>query len=411
MKDPVEDYTFWNWSGLVAAIEDEKPLVITETPEDTLALKRSGYPWVVSLPVKLYQGQVYQDQIFHWNNEPLIGKVKTFILSGNNEESGQTLNHEIQKRLRPERCKFIEYPEGYKSLSDVLAKFGKQSVLQIILKAKDYPVVGLYKPDEFPIIPAVLKKAYSTGMGWSHDEHIKILLGKFMVVTGIPGHGKSEWADNLILNLAKKHDWKICVCSTEIDNEEYEENSIRRILRRPMKDVADHEPVKAKKFYQDHFVFVTNNTMDSDLELSLEKLVELAEIAIIRHGCKVLLLDPWNEIEHKRNRDETETEYTGRAIRVLKKLARQYHILVIVVAHPTKPNYGKVECPNLYSISGSANWANKADYGVIVWRDDVTSALSEIRIAKIKRHGPMGKPGSINVKLNDYTGHFEEDRN
>jgi len=408
--------TFWNWQGLELAALEQKPLLICEGEMDALSAIEAGYPWAVSVPdgapqkrSDFYSRDEDQKFKFIWNNESLLDKVGTIILAGDNDEPGKVLNHELQKRLGAERCKFISYPDGCKDLNDVLVKFGKQGVMEAVLKAKNYPIVGLYRPDEFPPIPKALKQPYSTGMGWQHDQHIKILLGKFMVVSGIPGHGKSEWADSLVLNLAIKHDWKICVCSTEIDNEEYEENTIRRKLRRPLDKVGKDEPEKAKQFYQNHYVFVTNNTMNSDIELTIEKLIDLAEIAIIRDGCKVLLLDPWNEIEHKRGSEENETEYTGRAIRMLKKLARQYHVLVIVVAHPKMPPMGKPQCPNLYSISGSANWANKADYGVILWREDLTNNSSEVRIAKIKRHGPMGKPGSIYVKLDEYTRNYEEE--
>lgn len=409
--------TFWNWQGLELSAQEGKPLVITEGEMDALSAIESGYPWAVSVPdgapQKKSDGFYSRDEDqkfkFIWNNESLLDKVKVFILAGDNDEPGRALNHELQKRLGAERCKFVTYPEGCKDLNDVLIAHGKQTVIEVIFKAKDYPVVGLYRPNEFPPLPEELKQPYSTGMGWQHDQHIKIILGKFMVVTGIPGHGKSEWTDSLVMNLAREHDWKVCVCSTEIENDEYEQNSLHRIICRPLKNVAKHVIAEAKLFYQDHFIFVTNNTMDVDLELTLEKLIDLAEIAIIRDGCKVLLLDPWNEIEHRRNSNETETDYTSRAIRLLKKLARQYHIFVIVVAHPTKPQFGKIQCPNLYSVSGSANWANKADYGIILWRGDLTSDKSEVRIAKIKCHGPMGKPGSIQVKLNSHTRRFEED--
>jgi len=409
--------TFWNWSALELAALEDKPLVITEGEMDALSALESGYPWAVSVPdgapqkrgENFYSREDDQKFKFLWNNESLLNKIKTIILAGDNDEPGRVLNHELQKRLGSERCKFVTYPQGCKDLNNVLVNHGKQGVMECILTAKNYPVVDLYKPDEFPPIPAALKKTYSTGMGWQHDQYIKIMLGKFMVVTGIPGHGKSEWADSLVMNLARKHNWKICVCSAEIDNEEYQENSIHRYLRRPLKEVAEHEPEKALQFFQDHFVFITNNTMDNEEELTLERLIDLAEIAIIRDGCRVLLLDPWNEIEHCRNRQETETEYTNRAIRMLKKLAHKYHILVIVVAHPTKPQYGKIHCPSLYSISGSANWVNKADYGVIIWREDIVKDLSEVRIRKIKRHGYMGRIGDIRVRLNNYTGHFDEE--
>jgi len=390
---------FYNAQGLDLAVSEEKPLVICQREMDSLSLMQSAHAWTIAY--------VEGDDLI-WNNKDKFRKIKKVVLAGFNNERGKEFNEIISKQLGIENCEFIVYPDDCMTVNDVLVKHGKNRVLQLIETARDYPVVGLYRPDEFPPIPEELKKVHTTNLGNEHNHRIKIMLGKFMVVTGIPGHGKSEWADGLVMDLAKKHNWKVCVCSTEIDNEEYQENSIHRYLRRPLDDVGEKEPAKALRFYQDHYTFITNNTMDDEIELTLEKLIELAKIAIVRDGCKILLLDPWNEIEHCRGRNETETEYTGRAIRMLKKLAKQFRILVIVVAHPSKPPHGKQECPNLYSINGSANWANKADYGIIIWRENKDSDLSEIRVAKIKRHGPMGYEGSISVKLNDAAKRFEE---
>ena len=234
------------------------------------------------------------------------------------------------------------------------------------------------------------------------------MLGKFMVITGIPGHGKSTWTDGLVMNLAKAHNWNVCICSTEIDNEEYQDESYHRYLNRPFNEVNADEQQRAADFYQKHFTFITNNTMDDDLELTLEKLIELAKISILRDNCKILLLDPWNELEHCRNNGESETEYTGRAIRMLKKLAKQYKILVIVVAHPAKPEKGKIEAPNLYSINGSANWANKADYGIVIYRDNMQGTRTKIITSKIKRHGAMGYVGEIETSFDVRTRRYNE---
>lgn len=407
--------TFYNLSGLELAIVENKPLVICEGEMDCLSVIQARYAWVVSIPDGAPAKEMEFEGIendnkfkFIWNHKVLLDKVETIILAGDKDEPGRVLNHELSKRLGLDRCKYITYPDDCKDFNDVLVKHGASKINELINKAKNYPVVGLYKPDEFPPLPQEYKQPYHTGFGHEHDYHLKLMLGKLMVITGIPGHGKSEYADALCMNLAKKYNWNICVCSTEINNEEYEENSIRRYLRRPLDLVGEHEPAKAKQFYQDHFSFITNATMDNEIELTLEKLIELAEIAILRDGCKVVMLDPWNEIEHARMNRETETEYTNRAIRQLKLLAKIYKVLVIVVAHPKMPEQGKLKCPSLYSISGSAHWFNKADYGIIIWRDDPSGDESQVRIAKIKRHGAMGKPGNIKVKLNKHTANFEE---
>lgn len=394
-----QDY-FYNAQGLDLAISEEKPLVICQGEMDSLSLMQSGYAWTIAY--------IDGDDLL-WDNRDKFKKVRKIILAGYNNESGREFNDIISKQLGIENCRFMVYPDECRTINDILVKYDAQKVTETITGAKDWPVVGLYRPDEFPPIPADLKKVHPTTLGREHNHHLKIMLGKFMVVTGIPGHGKSTWADGLVMNLAKAHGWNVCVCSTEIDNEEYQEESYHRYLNRPWEDVNEDEQKRCAEFYQEHFTFITNNTMQDELELTLEKLIELAKIAIIRDGCKILLLDPWNEIEHCRQNGESETEYTGRAIRMLKKLAKQFKVLVIVVAHPAKPMAGKkIDTPNLYSINGSANWANKADYGIVIWRENLNDKYTTVITSKIKRHGPMGYVGEIACKFDEKTRRFDE---
>jgi hypothetical protein len=61
---------------------------------------------------------------------------------------------------------------------------------------------------------------------------------------------------------------------------------------------------------------------------------------------------------------EPETVYIGRALRAIKRFAKVHDVAFWIVAHPTKPFEGKVRMPRLLDISGSANWANKADFGL-----------------------------------------------
>ena len=388
---------FYNMQALDLAVKENKPLVVCQRELDVLSFLQSGHAWTI--------GFIEGDSLL-WDYLASFKGIKKIILAGYNNTVGRDFNELVSKKLGAAKCSYIEWPSDCITANDALLNHNNLS--ELIAKAKNYPVVGLYKPNEFPPMPDEYKITYQTGFGGEHDHHIKLMLGKLLIVTGIPGHGKSEWADALCLNLAKKYDWKNCICSTEIDNEEYQENTIRRYLRRPLENVGKHEPAKAQDFYQEHYTFITNATLDDELELTLEKLIELAEIAIVRDGCKVVMLDPWNEIEHTRQKNETETEYTGRAIRMLKRLAKVYKVLVVIVAHPKMPEPGKLKCPTMYSISGSAHWFNKADYGVIIWREDPSGEYSEVRIAKIKRHGAMGRPGSVTVKLDSHTANFEE---
>ena len=55
-------------------------------------------------------------------------------------------------------------------------------------------------------------KGESTGID-SVDKLFTIAPGQLSVVTGIPGSGKSEFIDQLMINLARNSGWKFAVAS------------------------------------------------------------------------------------------------------------------------------------------------------------------------------------------------------
>jgi twinkle protein len=119
----------------------------------------------------------------------------------------------------------------------------------------------------------------------------------------------------------------------------------------------------------------------------------------MRDGIRVLLIDPWNEIEHARKRDETTSEYIGRAIRALKRFGRRYEVSVIVLAHPTKDVFerGKLRTPTLYDIDGSAHWFNKPDHGIVIERHAVANEAT-VHIPKV-RFEQTGYRGAIKMSF------------
>ena len=141
--------------------------------------------------------------------------------------------------------------------------------------------------------------------------------------------------------------------------------------------------------------------------------MEKCAIAIIRYGAKIVVIDPWNEMDHIRPPGMTLTEYTGFAIKQFKRLANKYQVHVIVCAHPTKQRKsddGAYAVPTLYDISDSAHWFNKADVGIVVHRTGDHETL--IRVLKVRDQHEVGTPGEIIAEFNRYTCRYtvQEDR-
>ena len=179
-----------------------------------------------------------------------------------------------------------------------------------------------------------------------------------------------------------------------------------------------HKPVlgepekvaKADRWIEDNFLFIDTDptaTGTADEPFDLQWIIDRATDAVIRDGIRVFVLDPWNEVEHARARDETISDYVARGIRMLKRFAAQYGVAVIVVAHPTKEvgKGGGVRTVTLYDIEGSAAWFNKADHGLVVERPDHHSAQCTVYIQKV-RFEETGKKDTMTMKFNPETGRF-----
>jgi len=286
-------------------------------------------------------------------------------------------------------------------------KHGPEAVAAVLSSAKPYPVRGLYRLADYPETEPV--RTFSTG--WSTvDLHLRLFAGEFMVITGVPGEGKSTWILNLVHNLATQHGWQSAIFSPEMPTSPHLRDKLRRIIYgSSIEGLPGYRIAELDAWINDHFVFIdADPTGRNDEEFDLDWLLDRATDAVLRDGIKLLLIDPWNEIEHARRRDETTTEYVGRSIRALKRFARLYGVIVVVVAHPTKDvsRGGEYRRPTLYDIESSAHWFNKCDHGVIIeWPERVVPE-SVIEVAKV-RFPESGRVGEVRMRFDEPSGRFE----
>jgi hypothetical protein len=80
------------------------------------------------------------------------------------------------------------------------------------------------------------------------------------------------------------------------------------------------------------------------------------------------VIDPYNELDHARPSSISETEYVSQMLSKLKRFASYNDVHVWFVAHPRQLRDWKGDPPNLYDISGSAHFINKADNGLVIHR-------------------------------------------
>lgn len=381
------------WNHDVLLEDSDKPIVICEGEWDALAAIQEGYR-AVSVPNGASGSEGKLEYL--WDARDLLLRVKSFILATDSDEAGLKLRANIVAHLGAERCSFVEYGSDCKDLNDTLQIYGRDAVREVLGKAKPMPVKGLYTIDDFPERPELV--AWSTGIAALNDmgdygkPSLYIVPGTLTVFTGHANMGKTTVMDCVIAHLLKTG-VPTLVASFETD--------VKPILRdgiiASMMGIGAHEvrttdTAAADKLLREKLRIITQS-VDEDQELGLEEFLDLCRISVQRDGTRVIILDPWNELEHKMRHGEPETVYIGRALRAIKRFAKVHDVAFWIVAHPTKPFEGKVKMPRLLDISGSANWANKADFGLSYHRGENDADLCVTKVRK----GYPGRRGNVKV--------------
>ena len=264
-----------------------------------------------------------------------------------------------------------------------------------ILEMPDLSVPpGLYSLADLPQRGSVAKQAF--GSGWPElDEILKFYLGQFIVLTGIAGHGKSTFMLNVLLKMAIEQGIGSFLYAPE--NESHMREKLRKIWRGSEKQFEHF--CRSQCTIQSaipHAQFEPAHTIDWVLDR--------AAWGVANRNAEIVFIDPWNELDRARKRDELMTDYIGRCLMLVKDFCRTMNAVVVVAAHPTKAigaNGGRIV--TLADIEGSMNWYNKCDNGLIVVRE--SGNTSKIISAKVREIG-AGKLGTCHFMVDPLTGQF-----
>jgi len=387
------------------------PLVITEGEMDAHAAIQSGYLKTVSVPGGAPPSDDGGDgPKWHFieHAAELLKKEKLIILAVDGDASGAVLQQGLIRRLGRSRCQVVEYPIGSKDLNDVLREHGELAVRKTLATATYCQVPGLLRLRQIPEPPR--REATSTFIaGTALDPHLKIRQGDLVVVTGVPGHGKSSFVANLVCNLAWFKQTVSAICSME----QPVVPDLRRTFRSYRaecleRDMGEDQKQDADQWINDKFLFIQQQ---EDVDMTLDWVLERFTTAVVRCHAQVLVIDPWNEISVSDQPDGWTTEqWISQSLRRIKQFARQHNVTVIIVAHPKKIarlRDGKIPKPTMWDIADSASWFNRCDVGIVIHRprpqDDQTT---EISVEKSRDHYSIGVPGTVTLKWEMHASRF-----
>ena len=391
-------------------VGDDDTLLICEGEMDAITWKIC--PDITKNVISIPDGA--SDRKMDWLSSFDIGKYKKIYLALDADDAGIQCREEIARRLGRERCFIIAYPDGYKDANEVWMN-SKDALVQCYESAEPYPIKSLYTANPFmeeglQLFRGGLRKGLSTGID-GMDEIFLVRPQEVTICSGVPNCGKSEFIDAIAVNMAKDHDYKFAICSFENPVSEHLNKLAEKYVGKParkdtwVKQMEEEELLDAYDWLAQHFFFVRAEDESPTIDWCIQALIS----SVLRYGVNAVILDPYNEFDHKRPTGMTETEYVSQMMSKLRRFAQNFGVHVFFVAHPAKmrrSHDGSFPMVEPYDIAGSANFANKADVILIVERD-FTQGSKEVRIhTKKMRFKQSGQIGVVDLEYDYISGRY-----
>jgi len=387
---------FYNLDG----IKDQHEIYIVEGEMDCLTMIQAGHTNTVSVPNGATKGKNnldYLDNCYQY----FENASKVYILT-DHDEPGENLGNELARRIGVEKCYRIALGE-FKDVNEQLCQSGRVDVTTVT----PYPITGVFTVDDhWDGMLNILKHGFPKG--WRPrgklGELISLHPGYTTIVTGIPGHGKSELIDQVLMQISIDHQLKGGYFTPENwPTELHLLKLIEKLMGKSAFKCNDLELRTARKFMNDHFYWIY-----PEEGYSLETILDKVRQAVLKYGIQWFVIDPWNKLEHRRG-NLSETDYVSISLDQISTFNKKNGTHAVIIAHPTKMKFleteGKYEVPGLYNINGSANWFNKADLGLSMYKEPNGSNKLYVQKVKFKFWGCTGE---IGYTWNSENGRYDE---
>lgn len=393
---------FWNIDCL--SLTDE--VIIVEGEIDALTLIQAGFLNVMSVPNGANKNLEYLDSCIE-----MFSGIKKIYVATDQDTKGIELKGELIRRLGPERCYVVSFKDC-KDANEYLLKYG-DGIKDVIANSKPVPVKGIIETNT---LYADIRNLYEQGIQEGSkidqriiDDQITWETSRLAIVTGIPASGKSEFVDYIVTRLNIKHGWKAAFFTPENYPLKFHYAKLFEKLigkKFSQSKSTELEWDMAYDYIRNNFFYILNEE-----DFTVKSILDSAKILVKTRGVKIIVIDPYNKLEHKYT--DSETQYISRFLDQIIQFAKLNNVLIFLVAHPKKMNKseGKIEVPSLYDISGSANFYNKTDYGITVHRKTTSEnvMLNEVNVyfQKIK-YKHLGKQGIISLNYDYEIGRFNQ---
>ena len=344
------------------------PTIITEGEIDCLSLLTVGYDRVISVPNGWNENTQTCEPLFVVRDE--LSKIQPIVIAGDNDASGSGMPNFVRSLLPDCDVRYVVWPKGCKDANDVLVQHGEDKLRECIEGARElFPDGGeIYDLLDQPPFPK--RSVLQSGIPFV-DGRIGLELGALSVFTGYPGTGKSTFTTWLAYHVNKHEKAKVGLFAFETSGEGLLNTISGYETGKDWKHLNTDEQRQVRDRIQGNF-FIVNRIYNSAKAAThnLGWLMDFISALVVRNGVKLVIVDPWNELEHLPERGESMTNYINYALQQIRQLAERLHIHIMIVAHPRKPSSDgePTHAPTGYDIADSAAFANKPSLGLSIYK-------------------------------------------
>lgn len=366
-----------------------QPIVVTEGEFDCLSVIQAGFVRAVSIPDGWTEGYDGQDQGAKskplWSNLDALKRSPCVIVAGDNDPTGRSFVRAVGNILDGHPVRYVEWPDGCKDANDVLRQHGAGEVARCINAAKMLDPKGgvITGFDDLP--PTSERRILRMNLR-PFDKVLAFETGAMSVGTGTPGSGKSTFLTFACHHVARNEGVRVGFMPFETDPMQMLEHLALLHTGCELDDIPRPDQWRFREMISRHWRLV-HKTEEAAHNLAF--LREMVRTLAVRDGCKMIVIDPWNELEHMPEPGESMTNYINFALQQIRFWAERYGCHICVIAHPRKVD--ETRTPTGYDIADSAAFYNKPSLGFTVHRhddpEDPHVSITTWKVRSVRRYG------------------------
>tara|TARA_R100001082_G_scaffold107971_1_gene82570 strand:+ start:1472 stop:3028 length:1557 start_codon:yes stop_codon:yes gene_type:complete len=382
-------------------------IYLTEGEYDALAFVRAGYtaystPSGANLPATGSTPEYLKGIL----DDLSSGKINV-VIAVDSDEKGNRFRESLISILGRTNISYIDWSQfDCKDANECIRTHGIGGIERACQSAREVLFEGIMTASSVASnIDAIrtggFKQGAKVGID-SLDKLMTICSDQISVVTGVPGSGKSELIDAIMVSLAQRENWRFAIFSAENPIDIHVGKLAEKFIGAPIFEgenrMSELDMNRASEWLDDHFFF-----LDPASDNSLKSILDRASVLIKHKNVNGLLIDPFNYTDVSLDTDSISNMLTE-----LHAFATQNHIHIWIVAHPQKMyrmEGGRMPTPLGMDISGSAAWFAKADFGITVERGEENETKVIVWKCRFKW---LGDTGTAYLNYDHVSGRYSD---